>query len=82
LLCDRKRRLGDKSLPHSLTNDPSFATDSKMYQDLLDVERHLDWQMMRKKAEIQDTLGRPSTVRAIELAESSVHMPTLTLNGL
>jgi SWI/SNF-related matrix-associated actin-dependent regulator of chromatin subfamily D len=53
-----------------------------MYQDLLDVERRLDWQMMRKKAEIQDTLGRPSTVRAFELAESSVHVPTLTMNGL
>jgi SWI/SNF-related matrix-associated actin-dependent regulator of chromatin subfamily D len=33
-----------------------------MYTDLLEMERKLDWQMMRKKAEIQDTLGRPPTV--------------------
>ncbi|KAJ7050510.1 SWI/SNF complex protein [Mycena amicta] len=29
-----------------------------MYQDLLAMERKLDWTMMRKKAEIQDTLAR------------------------
>jgi hypothetical protein len=59
----RRRRLGDKTLPVSLTGNPAFAADSKMYQDLLDIERRLDWQMMRKKAEIQDTVGRPLTVR-------------------
>jgi hypothetical protein len=58
----RRRRLGDKTLPQSLTGNPTFAADSKMYQDLLDMERRLDWQMMRKKAEIQDTIGRPLTV--------------------
>ncbi|KAJ7439843.1 SWI/SNF complex protein [Mycena latifolia] len=32
-----------------------------MYQDLLGMERKLDWTMMRKKAEIQDALVRPPT---------------------
>lgn len=33
-----------------------------MYQDLLDMERKLDWTMSRKRAEIQDTLVKPPTV--------------------
>jgi SWI/SNF-related matrix-associated actin-dependent regulator of chromatin subfamily D len=36
-----------------------------MYQALLDMERQLDWTMTRKKAEIQDALGRPPTVRRV-----------------
>lgn len=34
-----------------------------MYQDLLEMERKLDWTMMRKKVEIQDALARNPTVR-------------------
>jgi SWI/SNF-related matrix-associated actin-dependent regulator of chromatin subfamily D len=33
-----------------------------MYQDLLGMERKLDWTMIRKKAEIQDALVRTPTV--------------------
>ena len=34
-----------------------------MYQDLLEMERKLDWTMMRKKVEVQDALGRIPSVR-------------------
>jgi hypothetical protein len=33
-----------------------------MYQDLLEMERRLDWTMMRKKVEVQDALTRNPTV--------------------
>jgi SWI/SNF-related matrix-associated actin-dependent regulator of chromatin subfamily D len=33
-----------------------------MYQDLLEMERRLDWTMMRKKVEVQDALARNPTV--------------------
>ena len=33
-----------------------------MYQDLLDMERRLDWTVMRKRVDIQDALGRIPTV--------------------
>ncbi|KAF8064246.1 SWI/SNF complex protein [Lyophyllum atratum] len=39
-----------------------------MYQDLLEMERKLDWTMMRKKVEIQDALARnPTTTRTLRL---------------
>ncbi len=34
-----------------------------MYQSLLDMERKLDWNMTRKKVEVQDALSRVPTVR-------------------
>ena len=34
-----------------------------MYQDLLEMERKLDWTMMRKRVEVQDALGRTPSVR-------------------
>lgn len=34
-----------------------------MYQDLLQMERRLDWTMTRKRAEVQDALSRTLTVR-------------------
>jgi hypothetical protein len=33
-----------------------------MYQDLLEMERKLDWTMTRKRVEVQDALGRIPTV--------------------
>ena len=33
-----------------------------MYQDLQDMEKKLDWTIMRKKAEVQDALGRTASV--------------------
>lgn len=33
-----------------------------MYQDLLEMERKLDWTMTRKRVEVQDALGRTPTV--------------------
>jgi SWI/SNF-related matrix-associated actin-dependent regulator of chromatin subfamily D len=38
-----------------------------MYQDLLEMEKKLDWTIMRKKAEVQDALGRTASVSANEL---------------
>ncbi|KAK7031327.1 SWI/SNF and RSC complexes subunit ssr3 [Favolaschia claudopus] len=64
----KKRKLTDKSLPNAILQNPDFAQDSQMYQDLLGMERKLDWTMMRKKAEIQDALGRtPTTTRTLRL---------------
>jgi len=55
----KKRKLVDKSLPSTILSSPTYSVDSQMYQDLLTMERRLDWTMMRKKAEIQDAMGRP-----------------------
>ncbi|KAF7356779.1 SWI/SNF and RSC complexes subunit ssr3 [Mycena venus] len=64
----KKRKLTDKSLPNAILQNPDFAQDSQMYQDLLGMERKLDWTMMRKKAEIQDALVRtPTTTRTLRL---------------
>lgn len=57
--CLRKRKITDKTLPASL--GPEFE-ESALYQQLLDMERKLDWTMTRKLAEISDALGRTPTV--------------------
>lgn len=33
-----------------------------MYKDLQEMEKKLDWTIMRKKAEVQDALGRTASV--------------------
>jgi len=39
-----------------------------MYQDLLEMERKLDWTIMRKKVEVQDALARsPTTTRTLRI---------------
>lgn len=58
----RKRKLTDKAIPNVILQNPDFAEDSRMYQDLLETERKLDWTMMRKKVEVQDALARNPTV--------------------
>jgi hypothetical protein len=58
----RKRKLTDKTIPNVILQNPDFAEDSQMYQDLLEMERRLDWTMMRKKVEVQDALTRNPTV--------------------
>ncbi|CAA7262676.1 unnamed protein product [Cyclocybe aegerita] len=64
----KKRKLLDKSIPNVILQNPEFAQDSKMYQDLLEMERKLDWTMMRKRAEVQDALGRtPTTIRTLRI---------------
>ena len=45
-----------------------------MYQDLLEMERKLDWTMMRKKVEIEDALTRVQPVRQLN--------PLSFLNGV
>lgn len=60
--CNRKRKLTDKAIPNVLLENPAFAQDSKMYQELLETERKLDWTMTRKRLEIQDALSRAPTV--------------------
>ncbi|KAI0312225.1 SWI/SNF complex subunit [Amylostereum chailletii] len=57
----KKRKLVDRNVPNSVLSDPAYAVDSKMYQELLDMEKKLDWTVMRKKAEVQDALGKPAT---------------------
>jgi SWI/SNF-related matrix-associated actin-dependent regulator of chromatin subfamily D len=58
----RKRKLNDRSLPATVLSDPQLSVDSRMYQDLLEMEKKLDWTIMRKKAEIQDALGKSASV--------------------
>jgi len=36
-----------------------------MYQELLEMERKLDWTVMRKKVEIEDALTRVQPVRRL-----------------
>ena len=59
----RKRKLTDKAIPNVLLENPAFAQDSKMYQELLETERRLDWTMTRKRIEVQDALSRTPSVR-------------------
>ncbi|KAH9953605.1 SWI/SNF complex subunit [Russula dissimulans] len=64
----KKRKLNDRTLPASILSDPQLSVDSQMYQDLLEMEKKLDWTIMRKKAEVQDALGRTaSTTRTLRL---------------
>ncbi|ETW79752.1 hypothetical protein HETIRDRAFT_477346 [Heterobasidion irregulare TC 32-1] len=64
----KKRKIVDRTLPSSIHSDPTFSVDSKMYQDLLEMEKKLDWTMMRKRAEVQDALMRtPTTKRTLRI---------------
>jgi len=64
----KKRKLTDKNLPNAVVHNPDFAEDSRMYQDLLEMERKLDWTMTRKKVEVQDALARnPTTTRTLRI---------------
>ncbi|KAF9236976.1 hypothetical protein BU15DRAFT_76343 [Melanogaster broomeanus] len=64
----KKRKLTDKSIPNALSQLPEFAQESKMYQDLLEMERKLDWTMSRKRVEVQDALARtPTTTRTLRV---------------
>ncbi|KAK0483375.1 BAR-domain-containing protein [Armillaria novae-zelandiae] len=64
----KRRKITDKTLPNVVLQNPEFAQDSRMYQDLLEMERKLDWTMTRKKVEIQDSLARnPTTTRTLRL---------------
>lgn len=45
--------------PHVLA---SLVPDSPAFIDLLKVEEKLDWTLVRKKAEINDALGKPIRV--------------------
>ena len=58
----KRRKLTDKNVPNAILHSPEFSVDSQMYQDLLNMEKKLDWTMTRKRVEIQDTLGRPLSV--------------------
>ncbi|KAI6007053.1 SWI/SNF complex 60 kDa subunit [Pisolithus albus] len=64
----KKRKLTDKSIPHALAQVPEFAQESEMYQNLLEMERKLDWTMTRKRVEVQDALSRnPTTTRTLRV---------------
>lgn len=78
----RKRRLNDKSVPNVILHNPSFADDSRMYQDLLEMERKLDWTMMRKRVEIQDALGRVPTVSRAFRVFFQTSIPVVEVEGI
>lgn len=58
----KRRKLTDKNVPNAILQSPDFSVDSQMYQDLLNMEKKLDWTMTRKRVEVQDALGKPMTV--------------------
>ena len=51
-----------------------------MYQELLEMERKLDWTMMRKKVEIEDALTRVQPVRhsALLASQRCFHIPDMS----
>ncbi|OCH90078.1 SWI/SNF complex 60 kDa subunit [Obba rivulosa] len=64
----KKRKLTDKNLPNALLQSSEFSADSRMYTDLLQMERRLDWTMTRKRVEVQDALSRPiPTTRTLRI---------------
>ncbi|KDR73958.1 hypothetical protein GALMADRAFT_250674 [Galerina marginata CBS 339.88] len=78
----KKRKLLDKSIPNVILQNPEFAQDSRMYQDLLEMERKLDWTMTRKRMEVQDALGRtPTTTRTLRIFLSHTVSGQLWQNG-
>ncbi|WWD20275.1 hypothetical protein CI109_104751 [Kwoniella shandongensis] len=46
--------------PHVLA---SLVPDSPAFTELMKIEQKLDWTLLRKKAEINDALGRPTRVK-------------------
>ena len=58
----KRRKLVDKNIPNALLHAPEYTVDSQMYQDLVNMERKLDWTITRKRTEVQDALSRPMTV--------------------
>ena len=59
----KKRKLTDKNIPNAILHSEEFSVDSKMYHDLLQMEKQLDWTMTRKRVEVQDAFTKPLTVR-------------------
>ncbi|WVF68489.1 hypothetical protein IAT40_003256 [Kwoniella sp. CBS 6097] len=71
---DLKRRAdGDAEAPRRLKHPrpplppphilQALVPDSPAFTDLLKLEQKLDWTLLRKKAEINDALGRPTRVK-------------------
>lgn len=58
----KRRKLTDKTIPNALLHSAEYSVDSQMYQDLVNMERKLDWTITRKRTEVQDALSRPMTV--------------------
>lgn len=52
--------------------------ESKMYQDLVEMEQKLDWTITRKRAEIQDAVARPTKV-CLSFPSPFVHGENRTL---
>jgi len=50
-----------------------------MYQDLLEMERKLDWTMTRKRVEVQDALARTPTVISFSHSGLDVSLFTRSL---
>jgi len=58
-MCYSKQARPPLPPPHILA---SLVPDSPAFVDLMQVEQKLDWTLLRKKAEINDALGRPVRV--------------------
>ncbi|KAG8936115.1 SWI/SNF complex component snf12 [Tulasnella sp. 419] len=56
----KKRKLVDRNLP---TDVDEIAEESQFYHELQDMERKLDWTMMRKRMELQEAFGKTIKTR-------------------
>ncbi|EJT97036.1 SWI/SNF complex protein [Dacryopinax primogenitus] len=50
----KRRKLGDRNLPAGVDGE-----EAALYQDLLEMERKLDWVIARKKLDLSDALNKP-----------------------
>ncbi|KZS95948.1 SWI/SNF complex 60 kDa subunit [Sistotremastrum niveocremeum HHB9708] len=55
----KKRKITDRTLPASLGAE---FEDAALYNQLLEIERKMDWTVTRKKVEMQEMLHKPITV--------------------
>jgi len=59
----KRRKLGDRNLPAGVD-----VEESALYQDLLEMERKLDWVIARKKLDLADAVNKPGrTTRTLRV---------------
>ena len=73
LLIHRKYAKPPLPPPHVLQ---TLVPDSPAFVDLIKAEQKLDWTLLRKKAEINDTLGRPVRVRYFQSSDRLTELNT------
>ncbi|ORX37757.1 chromatin remodeling-related protein [Kockovaella imperatae] len=68
---DAKRRADEQNAPRKHARLPlppphilaALVPDSPAFTELMKIEQNLDWTLLRKKAELNDALGRPTRIK-------------------